>query len=159
MCKEEGLRKISGSFLFKQHLNTREIKNCLYKVLFMFGVLIVRYHHEKPTIYSTLYGEIYECNHPVYDKCTLFTIGVNGLAVIQQRYDPTNKTTYWGEIDPWLTDLLYLHTKFRDFFDDRSGKCENGIYPTVTIRQIMWALKIKPIPRERWETCFDRRLI
>lgn len=29
--------------------------------------------------------------------------------------------------------------------------------PTVTIRQIMWALKMKPIKRERWETVFDRR--
>ena len=34
-----------------------------------------------------------------------------------------------------------------------------GLYPTVTIRQIMWALKIKPLKRERWETCFDRREI
>lgn len=31
--------------------------------------------------------------------------------------------------------------------------------PTVTIRQIMWALKMKPIQRQRWETCFDRREI
>jgi hypothetical protein len=23
----------------------------------------------------------------------------------------------------------------------------------------MWALKMKPIKRERWETCFDRRII
>lgn len=34
-------------------------------------------------------------------------------------------------------------------------KCTDGLYPTVTIRQIMWALKMKPLPRERWETCFD----
>ena len=54
----------------------------------------MRYHYEKPTIYSSIYG-----------------------------------TTYTA------TD---------------------GLYPTVTIRQIMWALKIKPIPKERWETVFDR---
>ena len=47
----------------------------------------------------------------------------------------------------------------KEFFDNRSGKCNDGIYPTVTIRQIMWALKMKPIKRERWETCFDRRII
>ena len=69
------------------------------------------------------------------------------------------KTTRWTEIDPWLTDILYLHPKFKEFFDDRSGECRDGLYPTVTIRQIMWALKMKPIPRERWETCFDRRAI
>ena len=72
-------------------------------------------------------------------------------------YDETEKTTWWGEIDPWLTDVLYLHPKFKTYFDERSGEATYGIYPTVTIRQIMWALKMKPIVKERWETCFDRR--
>lgn len=72
---------------------------------------------------------------------------------------PSTKTTLWGEIDPWLTDSLYLHDKFIDFFNNRSGEPENGLYPTVTIRQIMWALKMKPLKKERWETCFDRRAI
>ena len=119
----------------------------------------MRYHYEKPKIYSSIYGETYKCNHPVYSSCTLYLIGKKGLAVIQQRYDPETKYTYWSDIDPWLIDQLYLHPKFKVFFDDRSGECTNGLYPTVTIRQIMWALKMKPIPRERWETCFDRRII
>lgn len=119
----------------------------------------MRYHYEKPTIYSSRYGCTYKCNHPVYDKATLFKMDNNGLCVIQQRYDPTTKTTKWTEIDPWLTDMLYLHAKFREFFNGRSGPCKDGLYPTVTIRQIMWGLKIKPIPRERWETCFDRRSV
>ena len=117
----------------------------------------MRYHYEKPTIYSSSYGVVHECNHPVYDRCTLYLIGNRGLAVIQQRYDESSKTTWWTEIDPWLTDTLYLHPKFLEFFEDRSRPSTDGIYPTVTIRQIMWALKLKPIPRERWETCFDRR--
>ena len=70
---------------------------------------------------------------------------------------PNAKQTWWTEIDPWLTDTLYLHIRFKDFFDERSKKCEDGLYPTVTVRQIMWALKMKPLKRERWETCFDRR--
>ena len=119
----------------------------------------MRYHHEKPSVYSSMYGSTYICDHPVYDKCTLYEIGKNGLAVIQQRYDIRTKTTWWGEIDPWLTDALYLHPKFIKFFESRSGECTDDLYPTVTIRQIMWALKMKPIPRERWETCFDRRAI
>jgi hypothetical protein len=53
--------------------------------------------------------------------------------------------------------MLYLHPGFKDFFNERAGEAKDGLYPTVSIRQIMWALKIKPIPRERWETCFDRR--
>lgn len=119
----------------------------------------MRYHYEKPEIYFSNYGIIYLCDHPVYSKCTLFEIGGKGLAVIQQRYDKFTKKTWWGEIDPWLTDTLYLHPKFKEFFDARSGERKDGLYPTVSIRQIMWALKMKPIPRERWETCFDRREI
>lgn len=119
----------------------------------------MRYHYEKPTLYSSVHGMTYECDHPVYDRCTLYLIDKRGLAVIQQRYDSKTKTTWWEEIDPWLTDLIYLHTRFIEFFNERSGMIQNGLYPTVSIRQIMWALKMKPIPREQWETCFDRRYI
>ena len=81
------------------------------------------------------------------------------MAVIQQRYETETKHTYWTEIDPWLTDQLYLHPKFKEFFDDRSGEATDGLYSTITIRQIMWALKMKPIKRDRWKTCFNRRNI
>lgn len=119
----------------------------------------MRYHYEKPTIYRSVYGITYECDRPVYKKCTLYLSGKRGLTIIQQRYDPKTKTTWWGEIDPWLTDVLYLHEGFKNYFNERSGGCTMGVYPTVTIRQIMWALKLKPIPREQWETCFDRKYI
>lgn len=119
----------------------------------------MRYHYQKPTIYLSMYGVTYTCDHPVYDKCTLYEMNGKGLAVIQQRFDDDLKSTWWSEIDPWLTDDLYLHPKFKEFFDKRAGEVEEGLYPTVTIRQLMWALKMKPLPRERWETCFDRRHI
>lgn len=106
-----------------------------------------------------MYGVVHTCDHPVYDRCTLFKIGKKGLAVVQQRYSPETKSTYWTEIDSWLTDNLYLHPGFIDYFNERAEACKDGLYPTVSIRQIMWALKMKPIPRERWETCFDRRYI
>lgn len=102
-------------------------------------------------------SKVYFCDHPVYHCCTLFQIGEKGLAVIQQRFDEKTKSTWWGEVDPWITDDLYLHPCFKEYFDMRSGMTTNGLYPTVTIRQIMWALKMKPIKRERWETVFDRR--
>ena len=110
-------------------------------------------------MYLSSYGTTYVCDHMVYSRCTLFKIGEKGLAVIQQRVDRDRKVTWWSEIDLWLTNDLYLHPGFKKFFDERSGECIDGLYPTVTIRQIMWALKMKPLPRERWETCFDRRVI
>ena len=105
----------------------------------------------------TKFGKSYICNHPVYNSCTLFEIGEKGLAVIQQRFDTETKSTWWGEIDQWLTAEIYLHPKFKAYFDERAGTCTDGLYPTVSVRQIMWALKMKPIKRERWETVFDRR--
>lgn len=142
-------------------ISLTDLKRSPKQGLFVFTVQehVMRYHYEKPVIYRSLYGEIYICDHPVYSKCTLFKIGGKGLAVIQQRFDAETKSTRWGELDPWLTDDLYLHPRFKEYFDVRSGECTDGLYPTVTIRQIMWALKMKPIPRERWETVFDRREI
>ena len=147
----------------------------------------MRYHYEKPEIYRSHYGETYICDHPVYDRCTLFKIGDKGLAVIQQRFDPETKETRWTEIDPWLTDAIYLHPNFKSLFEKHSKKAGNSeartyqtqhtlatrkgrmrttdstsestsfLYPTMTVRQVMWALKMKPIKRERWETVFDRK--
>lgn len=118
----------------------------------------MRYHYEKPLTYISMFGSTYTCDHPAYNKCTLFKINDKGLAVIQQRIDE-NKKTWWGEIDPWLTDELYLHPGFKEFFEERAGERTDGLYPTVSIRQIMWALKMKPLQRKRWETCFDRKSI
>lgn len=119
----------------------------------------MRYHFEKPWLYENLYGETYICTHPVYDRCTLYRMGEKGLAVVQQRFDYPTKRTYWTEIDPWLTDAIYLQGGFKSYFDRHAGEPENGLYPTVAVRKIMWALKMKPIEKERWETTFDRRVI
>ena len=47
-----------------------------------------------------MYGIAYECNHPVYDVCTLYKIGNKGLCVIQQRFNNYTKSAFWSEIDP-----------------------------------------------------------
>ena len=119
----------------------------------------MRYHYEKPSIYLSKYGSTYYCDHPVYNRCTLYKSEDNGLAVIQQRYNGETKTTWWTEIDPWLVDDLYLSPGFKKLFDERSGPAEDGLYPTLSIRQIMWALRMKPLKKHKWETCFDRRNI
>lgn len=118
---------------------------------------VMRYYIKQPIYSVTTYGETYICDHPVYSQCTLFRIKENGLAVIQQRYDEETKRTWWGEIDEWLRGALYLHPGFIEYFNKRAGEKTNGLYPTVTIRQIMWALRMKPLPKKRWETVFDRR--
>jgi hypothetical protein len=116
----------------------------------------MRYHYEKPDISVPMYGENYYCErHPVYFVCTLYKMGDVGLAVIQQKYRIDTKSTWWTRIDPDLRNSLYLNPGFLEYFKKMAGPCKNGCYPTVTIRQIMWALKMKPLKREPWETCFD----
>lgn len=115
----------------------------------------MRYHYEVPSICVPVYGESYRCDHPVYSKCTLFKINNKGLAVIQQRYSVTTKRTWWTQIDDYFRNPIYMHPKFLEYFERMAEEPIDGLYPTVTIRQIMWALKMKPIPRQPWETCFD----
>lgn len=120
----------------------------------------MRYHLTKPEYFTCRYGQKYICDHPVYDSCTLYKINDKGLAVIQQRFNDETKTTWWTNIDEWLVDLLYLNENFEDYFNKYSGLRDGcGFYPTVTLRQIMWGLKMKPLKRERWETTFDHRNI
>lgn len=117
----------------------------------------MRYYYEPKPLARARYGEVYSCDHPVYSRCTLYRIHDVGLAVIQQRFDPASKTTRWTEIDAALVDDIYLHPAFYDFFKARAETPIGGLYPTVTVRQIMWALKMKPLQRARWETVFDRK--
>lgn len=122
--------------------------------------LFMKYHDIPPEQWTNYYGSVYRCNHPVYHTATLYYEHRKGLCVIQQRFNPKNKTTYWSAIDPWLTDKIYLNKGFPRYFEEHARKKnKNGEYPTVTVRQIMWALRMKPIKRERWETVFDRNLI
>ena len=117
----------------------------------------MRYHYTPPKIALSVYGIIYSCDHPVYNKCTLYLIEDRGLAVIQQRYNKKDKSTYWTEIDHYLVDDLYLNEHFLEYFDRKAGlKDKNGWYPTVTVRQLMWGMKVKPLPRHPWETVFDK---
>lgn len=119
----------------------------------------MRYHYSLPKYYTCITGRTYKCNHPVYDECTLYLIGRKGLAVIQQRYDLFTKATTWGAIDPWLIDEIYTNVRFKRYFDKMANVPENGFYPTVTVRKIMWALRMKPLKKDIWETVFDRPFV
>lgn len=117
----------------------------------------MRYHYKKPEIYIALKGETYICDHPIYNRCTLFKNGKQGLAVIQQR--KIDKFIFWSEIDPWLNDDIYFNSGFDLYFQKYAKEPMNGLYPTITVRKLMWALRMKPLPKERWETTFDRFLV
>jgi len=117
----------------------------------------MRYHYTPPKLALSMYGTTYKCDHPVYSRCTLYLIEDRGLAVIQQRFNKETKSTYWTEIDRYLVDDLYLNERFLDYFNKKAGPItKKGLYPTVTVRQLMWGMKVKPLPRYSWETVFDK---
>ena len=35
----------------------------------------MRYHYDKPTVYSQLYGQLYICDHPVYNNSQANYVG------------------------------------------------------------------------------------
>ena len=117
----------------------------------------MRYFSKPPPLSVQSYGEVYICDHPLYSKCTLYRDKEKGLAIIQQRFDAKKKHTYWAEIDAWIANALYLKPKFHLYFKEHAKPPENGLYPTVSVRQIMWAVRMKPLKKERWETVFDRK--
>lgn len=119
----------------------------------------MRYHYEPPANYTNKHGRTYTCKHPVYDKCTLYEKGFKGLAIVQQRFDPVNKTTKWTELDPWLVDDIFSRPGFQSYFEQMADEPKKGLYPTVTARQVMWSLRMKPLDKPMWETVFDRRQI
>lgn len=114
----------------------------------------MRTFYEKPDIIVPMYGMRYECDHPRFNSCTLFERKDKGkgLIVIQQRYDPVTKHTWWNEIDPWLANDIYLSRRFREAFDKLSDvKDDKGLYPVIEVRKLMWMVRLNPMPKEPWE--------
>ena len=119
----------------------------------------MRYHHITENVIVSTHTDIYRCDHPVYSKCSLFKRGEIGLAIIQQKFNPANKHTYWANASPDICEAIYAHPGFEDYFNSHASEPSNDIYPTVPVRKVMWALRMKPLKKERWETTFDHEYV
>lgn len=96
------------------------------------------------------------CDHPVFDSYTLYLYDRFGLGVIEQRYDPITKATSWGAIQHNLAQAIYNHDGFEELLLKWAKPESNGYFPVVPVRKVMWALRMKPLKKEIWETTFDR---
>jgi hypothetical protein len=76
------------------------------------------------------------------------------LAVVQEHFNPGTKMTYWGVLDPALANDIYISDGFEDYFEHHADRERNGLYPTVKVRKLMWALRIRPLRKEFWEEDF-----
>ena len=106
----------------------------------------MKYYYEQPAAEIAVYGETIELNHPCYSRGTLYFYDGLGLIVVQQRFDPVNKTCYWWSVKPAIANDIYLCGRFYAFFKE-NAKMED--YPIFEIR-------MKPLPREDWEDFFGR---
>lgn len=112
----------------------------------------MKYYYEKPSEYSGA-GEVYICDHVLFNRCTLFRKGSRGLIVIQEHYNNKTKARWWGTVEPWLSEDIYMSEYFDDYFEENAGeKDENGYFPIVKLRKIMWAMRLKPLKKEPWES-------
>lgn len=100
-------------------------------------------------------GITHYCDHPLYDDCTLFMLpNGKGLAVIQQRFNPQLKYTWWTRIDDALNIDISNTQGLKEYLEQHAEYTSEGLYPTVEVRKLMWALKMPPLRKHSWETRF-----
>ena len=98
---------------------------------------------------------LYKCDHYLYDACTLFTDGEKAIAVIQQRFNDKSKTYWWSSVDPELISDILANSFLEDYVKKYGNEPNaNGIYFTVELRKLMWALHMKRPEKQIWETHF-----
>ena len=113
----------------------------------------MKYHYQKPDISVPVYGKNIKLEHPVYAYGTLYLDYGRGIIVTQQHFDQINKKCIWSYVDPDIANDIYLSPNFLKFFKDHATSED---FPVFELRKLMWALRIKPLPRESWEDYFNR---
>ena len=112
----------------------------------------MKYYYEPPGEWSHKNWCVYYCNHPMYKRCTLYRHGELGLAVVQKRFDAKTRSIWWGSVDPPIAYDISIQDGFWTFFNDCATLPDRrGNYYTVSLRKIMWALRMKPLRKEFWE--------
>ena len=114
----------------------------------------MRYFYKKPKEVKdhSIYFKHMDEN-PLYNSCRLYMISdEEGLAIIQKRFNPKLKVFFYNAPDAWIMDEILRNPKFADYVFEHAGECKDGIFPAVTVRQVMYALKMKPLEKEWWES-------
>lgn len=69
-----------------------------------------------------------------------------------EYFDCQRKTFYYDKLPPYLANDIFEAKGFEEYFKAHSAAERDGLYPTVTARSIMWALRMRPLKKEWWES-------
>ena len=112
----------------------------------------MRYYTERPDGAKPHSIYFQRSSHPLYNSCRLCRISdEEGLAIVQLRFNPNLKVFWYDAPDSWIMDELLKHPGFSNYVFEHADECKDDVYPTVTVRQVMYALKMKPLKKEWWE--------
>ncbi len=137
--------------VFKARVNSQEA-HWKQRVSVFFFFFVMKYYYEKAKESGMGAGEIYICDHPLFNRGTLYKTGDRGLLVVQEHYNKKTKARWWGPVEPRLSYDIYVSPRFHALFEEKANvKDENGFYPAISVRKIMWALRMKPLKKEIWE--------
>lgn len=116
----------------------------------------MRYYYEKPESWDRRGWKVCMCNHPLFNRGTLYlSEDGRGLIIVQKHFNEATKAMWWGQVDAWIASDIYHASGFPEYFDRMARKVNReGLYPVVPVRKIMWALKLKPLRKEIWEEEF-----
>lgn len=95
----------------------------------------------------------YQCSHPLYNACTLYLDDKNnGIAVVRKHFSYATKAMKFIPIDWALADEIANSEYLEEYFKEHATQpTPSGLYPTINLRKLMWALKMKPLPKDDWE--------
>lgn len=117
------------------------------------------YYQVKSAELRSKYSKIERCNHPLFSSYTVFVKGKIGLGVIQQRFNSKYRCSWWGPIDAQLSNDIFESEKFSDVFMRFAKEPdEKGMYPAIEVRKLMYALGMKPLKKEVWETSLSQKI-
>ena len=111
----------------------------------------MKYFYKKPELQVQTYGQPITLEHPVYKSGTLYFEKGKGLIVTQKQFNRSTRECCWEALDVGLANDIYISKNFRKYFFDNATESE---YPIFEVRKLMWALRMKPLPKEDWELYF-----
>lgn len=111
----------------------------------------MKYYYQKPDICVRVFGKPIALDHPIYKGGTLYFENGHGLIVTQKHFDPQRKECFWDSVDYWIANDIYISKNFPEYFSQNASESD---HPILELRKIMWALRMKPLPKEDWERYF-----